>query len=72
MKKEDELILVPRKEYEEFSQWRKTAERPRKFKTFKPTSVELKTLKRVREDYKKGKYTTLDEFERKLGFKNQG
>lgn len=70
MKKDDELVLVPRNEYKAFLQWRKIAEQPRKFKTFKPTLIELKDLKKAREDYKKGKYMTLDEFERKLGFKN--
>lgn len=44
---------------------------PRKFKTFKPTKAEVVALKRARENYQQGKYMTLDEFDRRLGFKNQ-
>ncbi len=43
---------------------------PRKFKTFKPIKAEVTALKRARENYKNGNYMTLDEFERKLGFKD--
>ncbi len=42
----------------------------REFKTFKPTKVEVMALEQARKNYKSGNYMTLDEFERKLGFKN--
>lgn len=59
MRKNDELVLVPRDEYEKFSQWRKIAEYPRKFKTFKPTKSDLQTLKKAREEYQRGEYTII-------------
>lgn len=59
MRKDDELVLVPRKECEAFLQWRKIAEEPKKFKIFKPTSGELKDLKKAREEYKRGEYVVM-------------
>ena len=64
--KKGELVVVPRKEYEEFSTWRKFMG---SFKTFTPTAAEKKELQRAREGYKKGKYLTIDELKRKLGIK---
>lgn len=61
------LVVIPRKEYEEFSNWRKLMG---SFKTFTPTAAEKKGLKIAREDYKKGKYLTIDELKRKLGIKS--
>lgn len=66
----EELVIVPRKEYEAFSQWRKTTEQLLKFKTFKPTSVELKDLKKAREEHKRGAYVVIKnraDLERELG-----
>jgi hypothetical protein len=54
--------LVVRKE--------ETVRSPKEFKTFKPTKAEVMALKRARENYKKGNFMTLNEFERKLGFKS--
>lgn len=66
--KKKNLILIPRREYEEFSEWRAVIQT---FKVFMPTADEKKTLRKAREDYKKGKYITWYELKRKLGFKNQ-
>ena len=65
--KKGKLVTVPRKEYEEFSNWRKFMG---SFKTFTPTSAEKRALKKAREDYKKGKYLTIDELKHKLGIKS--
>lgn len=58
-----DLVLVPRKEYEAFQSWMKTV------KTFTPTRAQLLDLKRAREDYRRGKFVTLDELKRELGSK---
>lgn len=65
--KNDDLIIIPRREYEEFYQWKETA---KLFKTFAPTTVQKKDLKKSRDDYKQKKYLTLDELKRKLAIKN--
>lgn len=62
-----ELIIIPRKEYEKFSNWQKLI---KSFKTFIPTTTEKKMIKRAREDYKKGNYLTIGELKHKLGIKN--
>lgn len=59
IKKEDNLIRVPRNEYKAFLQWRKIAEYPREFKTFKPTKSNPRSLKKAREEYKRGEYTVI-------------
>ena len=65
--KKDDLIIIPRKEYEEFSQW-KTA--MKSFSTFTPTPAQKRDLRKAREDYKKGNYMTLDELKQKLDIKD--
>lgn len=65
--KDNDLIAVPRDIYEEFLNWQKKV---KSVKTFIPTATEKKDFKKAREDYKKGKYTTLHELKRKLGIKN--
>ena len=65
--KENDLIAIPRKEYEEFSNWR---EHIKSFKTYIPTAAEKKMIKRAREDYKKGNYLTIGELKHKLGIKS--
>jgi hypothetical protein len=65
--KGEELIIVPRKEYEEFSQWRGVI---KTFKTFSPTPAQKRALREAREDYKKGKYVSLNELKRQLGIKD--
>ncbi len=61
-----DLVLVPRKEYEAFQSWARAVNRT---KEFKPTRAQLLELKRAREDYRKGKFVTLDELKRELGIK---
>lgn len=65
--KEDDLVSIPRKEYEEFTKWRVVM---RSFKVFTPTAAQKKELATAREDYKRGKFITLDELKRKLEIKN--
>ena len=65
--KGDDLIAVPRQEYEEFSNWRKFM---KSFKIYIPTAAEKRMIKRAREDYKKGIYLTIGELKHKLGIKN--
>lgn len=65
--KNDDLIVLPRKEYEEFYQWKEVA---KLFKTFTPTITQKKDFKKAREDYKQKKYITLDELKRRLEVKN--
>lgn len=60
----EELVVVPRKEYEAFSKWRKM------FKTFRPTASEKADLKIARMDYKAGRVITIDELKRKLAAKS--
>lgn len=57
--KGDELIIVPRKEYEEFSRWQKSV---KQHKTFKPTPTQLKDLQRARREHQQGKYLSMKEF----------
>ena len=64
--KKGDLVIIPRQEYEEFSLWQKTK---KSFKTFTPTAADKLILKKAREDYKKGKYITIDELKKKLGIK---
>ena len=52
-----DLVLVPLKEYEEFSDWRNSV---KQFKTFTPTTKGKAELRRAREDYQNGKYITIN------------
>lgn len=65
--KNKDFVVIPRKEYEEFYQWKEVA---KLFKTFAPTAAQKRDLKRAREEYKQKKYLTLNEFKNKLGVKN--
>ena len=58
-----ELVIVPREEYEEYSQWRKAVQSHR---IFKPTKAQLKDLEEAREEHQRGEYMTLDELKHKL------
>lgn len=60
----EDLVIIPRKEYEEFSNWREVI---KSFKLFTPTAAQKRDLKKARQDYKKGEYLTIDELKRKLG-----
>ena len=50
-----ELVILPRREYDEFLDWKKTV------RTFKPTVAQKRVLKEAREDFKKGEYIKLEE-----------
>ena len=58
-----DLVLVPRKEYESFLEFKK-------IKEFTPTVAQKRALMRAERNYKKGKSLSYDEFATKLGFKN--
>ncbi|OGZ23837.1 MAG: hypothetical protein A3A08_02750 [Candidatus Nealsonbacteria bacterium RIFCSPLOWO2_01_FULL_41_9] len=67
MARKGEIVIIPRKEYEEFSRWKTFV---KAFKVFKPTSGQREDLKSARTDYKKGKYINLNEFKSKLENRN--
>jgi len=64
-----DLMLVPLEDYREFSDWRKFV---KQFKAFIPTVAEKRELRKAREDYKKGKFITINELKRKLEIKSAG
>jgi len=66
--KKGDLVVISREEYEEFAKWRGVM---KSFKSFTPTSAQKRELKKAREEYKKGKYLTLNELKRELEDKNQ-
>lgn len=65
--KGEELVVIPRKEYEEFSRWKGTV---KLFKSFIPTSAQKKDLRNARKEYMLGKYLTFHELKRKLEASN--
>ena len=62
--KKGDLVILPRKEYEEFLGWRKTI---KPFKTFTATAAQKRALTNAREEYKRGEYITLEQLENELG-----
>lgn len=64
-----DLVLIPMKDYEQFSYWKKSI---KPFKTYIPTNAEKRELRSAREDYKKGKFITVNELRHKLAVKSQG
>lgn len=67
----DDLIVIPRKEYEELlGQKEDIQQPPRKFKTFTPTAVQRQDLKKAREEIRRGEYMSFDELKRKLAAKD--
>lgn len=58
-----DLIVVPRAEYEDFLKFKK-------IKTFIPTQQHKKALTRAMKNLKKGKSISFDEFTKKLGIKD--
>ena len=58
--KGEELVIVPRKIYEEYLELRKT------ISIVKMTKVEKHEWRKAEKDYQRGKYITLEEFEREL------
>ena len=65
--KKGDLVLIPRKEYEEFSEWREVI---KLFKLFIPTVAQKKDLRKARQDYKEGRYLSINELKRKLEIKD--
>lgn len=59
----DDLVIIPRKEYEALLELKKVKE-------FTPTLSQKKALLRAEENLKKGKSLTYNELVRKLGFKS--
>lgn len=59
--KERELVIVPRRQYEELLKLRRI------ITTAKLTLAEKKDLERARKEYKRGEYITLNELEYGLG-----
>jgi len=61
--KGEDLIVIPRKDYERLLELKKISE-------FQPTSAQKKALMRARKNRKEGKFLTFDELKQKLGFAN--
>lgn len=59
----DDLVIIPRKEYEEFLKLRSRKE-------IKLTSAQKQALVRARKNLTLGKFLTLNELKQKLGFTN--
>ena len=76
IRKNDDLVLIPRKEYEAFKVWerREEAKPSRTFKTFKPTKAQIRDLKEAREEYQRGEFTIIKnrkDLEHALGIASQ-
>lgn len=59
--KKGDLVLIPRSEYEKLLAAKRVVE-------FKQTPSDKRDLARARKNRKQGRYLTLDELKRKLGF----
>ena len=64
MVKKDDLVIIPRKEYEEFLEMRKA------ITVFQPTFSDKKALKEARQEMKKGNYLTIEQFKNELEIKD--
>lgn len=68
----NDLMVVPRKDYEEFLGWRKKMktteifEPPQKFKTYKPTTAERREIAEARKNFAEGRYLAWDQFKYEL------
>lgn len=60
----DDLVVIPRKEYEKLAQLNRKMQL---VKTFKPSAALKKDVRVARKDYKRGEYITLEQLERELG-----
>lgn len=58
--KGEELVVIPRKVYEEYLQLRKSVP------VIRMTSVEKREWEKAKKDYNRGEYVTLAELEREL------
>lgn len=59
--KGEELVIIPRKDYEKLLELKKIPE-------FRPTIVQKKALIKARRNKKKGNFLTFNELKNKLGF----
>ena len=59
----DDLIVIPRKEYEALLEFKK-------FKEFSPTTSQKKALARAEQNFRKGKTLSYNELVKNLGFTN--
>jgi hypothetical protein len=57
----DDLVILPRREYDALRQ-------VKRFKEFRPTSVQRRALVRAESNLKRGKTLSYNEFVRKMGF----
>ncbi len=64
IKADEELVAIPRKEYEEFLRLRKY------IPVVKLTLAQKRDLVQARREYQRGEYITLRKLERELGSKN--
>jgi len=64
--KEEELVIIPRRKYEEFLRFQPL----KKNKEFMITVFQKKRLEKARKNLAEGKYLTMHELKRKLGTKN--
>ncbi len=67
--KGEELVVIPRREYEAFSEWRDAV---RDFKKFLPTQALKRDLKRARSEYRRGKFLTHNEFKQRMATARSG
>ena len=58
--KGEELVVVPRREYEELLMWREVV------RLVKPTAQEKRAIREGRKEVKEGKYFTLQQFKDEL------
>lgn len=61
--KGEELVVIPRKDYEELLGLKKIPE-------FQPTAAQKKALIRARKNRESGNFLTFNEIKKKLGFAN--
>jgi len=61
--KGEELVVIPRKDYEKLLELKKIPE-------FQPTTAQKKALIRARKNRKEGNFLTFNELKQRLGFTN--
>lgn len=64
--KKGELVIIPRKEYEEFLRFRRKA-----LPEVSMTRAQKRSLMQARKNLAQGKYLTLDELKQKLEYTNR-
>lgn len=64
MASRDDLVVIPRKEYEALLEFKK-------FKGFSPTAAQKKALLKAEQNLRRGKTLSYHELAKKLGFANR-